>query len=172
MPHNYTATGVRAAIEADVAILRYLSWFVEIFPGAKNLSLSDCVEEFSKLMMLQLDMKIEADNLEKFRENFRCGTAESGNSTIDIEYIMRYLQGVFRGNMESISRQRVTFPKPLRPFVTRDILVESYEPGRSISETTADMNDVQLRREIATVGLDAILKMVFEDNFIHAGEKQ
>lgn len=170
MPPYYAVTGVRAAIEADVAILRYLGWLVEIFPGAENLSLSDCVEEFSKLMMLQLDMKLEADNLERFRENFRCVATESGNSTIDSENIMRYLQRIFGGNKDTMRSQKVTFPQPFRPLVTTNILVESYEPGRSISETTADMNDVQLRKEIATAGLDAILKMVFEDNFIHAGE--
>ena len=163
---------MRAAIEADVAILRYLGWFVEIFPGAENLSLSDCVEEFSNLMMQQLDMKLEAENLEKFRENFRCETPESGSSTISREYIMQYIQNIFKGKKDSFSGQRVTFPKPFRPYVTTNILVESFEPGRSILETTNYMNDVELRRNIATAGLDAILKMVFEDNFIHAGEKQ
>lgn len=161
---------MRAAIEADVAILRYLGWFVEIFPGAENLSLSDCVEEFSNLMMQQLDMRLEADNLEKFRKNFQCEKPESGSFTISSEYIMQYLQNIFKGKKDSFSGQRVTFPKPFRPYVTTNILVESFEPGRSILETTNYMNDVQLRRDIATAGLDAILKMVFEDNFIHAGE--
>lgn len=44
----------------------------------------------------QIDLRFEARNIERFRDNFR-----------DVDY--------------------VKFPTPLRPFVTRTILVETFE---------------------------------------------
>lgn len=46
--------------------------------------------------LFQIDLRFEAKNIERFRDNFR-----------DVEY--------------------VKFPTPLRPFVTRTILVETFE---------------------------------------------
>lgn len=46
--------------------------------------------------LFQIDLRFEATNIERFRDNFR-----------DVEY--------------------VKFPTPLRPFVTRTILVETFE---------------------------------------------
>lgn len=45
---------------------------------------------------MQIDLRFEAQNIEKFQKNFK-----------DLEY--------------------VKFPTPLRPFVTRSVLVETYE---------------------------------------------
>lgn len=38
-----------------------------------------------------------------------------------------------------------------------------------MTDNKSETDNRRLRRDIATAGLDAILKMVFEDNFIHAG---
>lgn len=167
--------GVKEAIEADVTILRYLSWLVEIVPGMTNLALSECVEEFSSLMMLQLDMKIEADNLDKFRQNFRTRSSSTTDSDSESSYQSMMRNFLPMSISEFIlgpnnSLRRIAFPEPLRPFVSPDILVESYEAGDQISDILDKMENKKLRRDIATAGLDAILKMVFEDNFIHAGE--
>lgn len=51
------------------------------------------------LLWLQIDLRFEARNMEKFKNNFK-----------DLEY--------------------VKFPTPLRPFVTRTVLVETYEVGK------------------------------------------
>lgn len=59
--------------------------------------LEDC-NYFSDLteLLFQIDLRFEARNIERFRENFR-----------DVDY--------------------VKFPTPLQPFVTRAILVETFE---------------------------------------------
>lgn len=59
--------------------------------------LEDC-NYFSDLteLLFQIDLRFEARNIERFRENFR-----------DVDY--------------------VKFPTPLQPFVTRTILVETFE---------------------------------------------
>lgn len=160
-------------------ILRCLSSMVELIPGTKYFSLSDCVEEFSSLMLLQLDMTLEADNLDKLRRNFLISSVESERQQETSENkILDFLKSSFypssplaSGLIDRLrSSRRVTFPEPKRPFVSTNILVESYEEGRPISEILDQMSNKTLRRDIATAGLDAVLKMVFIDNFIHAGE--
>ncbi len=48
------------------------------------------------ISLMQIDLRFEAQNIEKFQKNFK-----------DLQY--------------------VKFPTPLRPFVTRAVLVETYE---------------------------------------------
>lgn len=102
------------------------SWLLHCLPGLKWLSLYEIVEEFEKLMtkqvgivrpsclkwsllfssfssliyeinsLFQIDLRFEARNIERFRENFR-----------NVDY--------------------VKFPTPLQPFVTRTVLVETFE---------------------------------------------
>lgn len=48
------------------------------------------------MFLFQIDLRFEAENIERFRHNFR-----------DVDF--------------------VKFPTPLRPFVTRNILVETFE---------------------------------------------
>jgi predicted unusual protein kinase regulating ubiquinone biosynthesis (AarF/ABC1/UbiB family) len=178
--------GVRESIEADIKLLKFLSWLIEsIVPGARDsFALSDCTEEFASLMTSQLDLNIEANNLDMFRAHF--------------------------SSPHQWRKARVTFPQPVRPYVSRDVLIETFEAGRLISDllqeeaivTLADVaainvtaesakritrdaaadppgervgiaNDAalhkELRKELATEVLNTLLKMVFEDNFVHAG---
>ena len=62
----------------------------------------------------------------------------------------------------------IGFPQPIFPFATTNALVESFCEGILVSELFN--GDVQLRADIAKLGLHAILKMIFDDNFIHAGK--
>ena len=169
--------GVKAAIVADVTILRFLSWLVETVPGTENFSLVDCVEEFSSLMMLQLDMKLEADNLDRFRHNFKLSKetqtqTQTQPATSLFDSVLESISSIVQKSVSVIAvpKGKVTFPQPVWPYVTTSVLVETYEPGRQISDILDELTNKKLRREIATAGLDAILKMVFEDNFIHAGK--
>ena len=167
--------GVKAAIVADVTILRFLSWLVETVPGTENFSLVDCVEEFSSLMMLQLDMKLEADNLDRFRHNFKLSKETQTHTqpaTSLFDSVLESISSIVQKSVSVIAvpKGKVTFPQPVWPYVTTSVLVETYEPGRQISDILDELTNKKLRKEIATAGLDAILKMVFEDNFIHAGK--
>nr|XP_056703098.1 uncharacterized aarF domain-containing protein kinase 2 [Euleptes europaea] len=62
----------------------------------------------------------------------------------------------------------VKFPVPLRPFVTRNILVETFEAAEPVSQYLHTEVKMALRQKLAKMGMDMLLKMVFVDNFVHA----
>ncbi|CAL8375877.1 unnamed protein product [Arctogadus glacialis] len=128
--------GVRGQVEIDLMLMRAGGWLLHLLPGLKWLSLPEIVDEFEKLMTKQIDLRFEATNIEKFRENFQ-----------DVEY--------------------VKFPTPLRPFVTRSILVETFEESEPISNYLRPEVPVHVKQRIARMGIETLLKMVFVDNFVH-----
>nr|XP_046251409.1 uncharacterized aarF domain-containing protein kinase 2 [Scatophagus argus] len=128
--------GVRRQVEMDLLLMKAGSWLLQCLPGLKWLSLCEVVEEFEMLMTKQIDLRFEARNIERFRENFR-----------EVDY--------------------VKFPTPLRPFVTRTILVETFEESEPISNYLSADIPQEVKQRIARMGVDTILKMVFVDNFVH-----
>ncbi|XP_077567282.1 putative aarF domain-containing protein kinase 2 [Stigmatopora nigra] len=129
--------GLRRQVEMDLLLMKTASFLLHRFPGLKWISLPEIVAEFEKLMTKQIDLRFEAKNIERFRENFR-----------NIDY--------------------VKFPTPLRPFVTRTILVETFEESEPISNYLGPETPPQVKEKIARMGVEALLKMVFVDNFVHA----
>ncbi|XP_056138201.1 uncharacterized aarF domain-containing protein kinase 2 isoform X2 [Lampris incognitus] len=128
--------GIRRQVEIDLLLMRAGSWFLHCLPGLKWLSLPEIVEEFEKLMTKQIDLRFEARNIERFRENFK-----------DVDF--------------------VKFPTPLRPFITRTILVETFEESEPISHYLSSEVPEEVKRRIARMGVETLLKMVFVDNFVH-----
>ncbi|XP_035681339.1 uncharacterized aarF domain-containing protein kinase 2-like isoform X1 [Branchiostoma floridae] len=61
----------------------------------------------------------------------------------------------------------IRFPKPIRPYVRRDILVETFEDGEPITNFMTDDNSECLKAKLAEMGIEALLKMIFVDNFVH-----
>ncbi|KAG5418696.1 hypothetical protein I9W82_003414 [Candida metapsilosis] len=130
---------VEININRDLKIMKFFADFINIIPTMEWLSLPDEVEQFSILMRLQLDLRIEALNLAKFRDNFK--------SSLDIH-----------------------FPKPYLSFTTRDVLVEEYIYAIPLSKmlSLSENFGKNLSKEISDKGLDAFLKMLILDNFVHA----
>ena len=94
--------------------------------------------EFAQLLLMQLDLTIEAHNLDKFRRNFDPNTSA------------------------------ITFPEPMRPFVSTDVLVESYVEGTPFHLWASAHNPPETsRRRVCSEGVDAVIKMIFIDNFVH-----
>ncbi|KAJ3194875.1 hypothetical protein HK101_001705 [Irineochytrium annulatum] len=63
--------GVARQIEADLVIMGTVaSWMDALVPGFKWLSLPDEVNMFKTMMLGQMDMRVEAANLDQFRKNF------------------------------------------------------------------------------------------------------
>ncbi|KTG38828.1 hypothetical protein cypCar_00013408 [Cyprinus carpio] len=85
---------------------------------------------------IKIDLRFEAQNIEKFQKNFK-----------DLQY--------------------VKFPTPLRPFVTRTVMVETYEESEPISTYLSSDVPEGIKQRIARMGVDLLLKMVFVDNFVH-----
>lgn len=130
---------VELKINRDLKIMKFFANVINIIPTMEWLSLPDEVEQFSILMRLQLDLRIEALNLAKFRENFK-------------------------------SRLDIHFPKPYLNFTTRDVLVEEYIHAIPLSKllSLSENYGKNLSKEVSDKGLDAFLKMLILDNFVHA----
>lgn len=151
-----THPGVKQSIVADIELMRTISSTLEYWiPSIKQVSLCDSVEEFAKIMIEQVDMVFEARALDTFRQNFN----KMDSSTKFMNMIMHQSTGY-----------NVIFPEPIFEYTTEDVLVETYEEGVLIRDYIKVCAEKE-KKLIAKIGLDAIFKMIFLDNFIHAGEE-
>lgn len=64
--------------------------------------------------------------------------------------------------------REVSFPVPLYPLVTPAVLVETFEPGRHISEYVERGPGAPFNSELAIIGARTMLRMMLVDSFIHA----
>lgn len=130
---------VEIKINRDLKIMKFFANLINMIPTMEWLSLPDEVEQFSILMRLQLDLRIEGLNLARFRNNFK-------------------------------KRLDIHFPKPYLNFTTRDVLVEEYIHAIPMSKllSLSDNYGKNLSKEVSDKGLDAFLKMLILDNFVHA----
>ncbi|XP_077280544.1 putative aarF domain-containing protein kinase 2 [Temnothorax americanus] len=63
--------GIKGQLKKDIAIMRGLSKCATHFiPKLRWLSLTDCIDEFARIMEDQIDMRLEASNLARFSANF------------------------------------------------------------------------------------------------------
>ncbi|PIL31793.1 hypothetical protein GSI_06497 [Ganoderma sinense ZZ0214-1] len=88
---------VSKMINRDLSIMSFFANVITLFPGMQWISLPEEVKVFGEMMHEQLDLRIEADNLAKFENNF------AGR------------------------KLPVSFPRPLRVWSTPNMLVEEYE---------------------------------------------
>lgn len=130
---------VEVKINRDLKIIGFFANVINIIPTMEWLSLPDEVAQFLMLMRLQLDLRIEGLNLAKFRYNFK-------------------------------NRLDMHFPKPFLNFTTRNVLVEQYIHAIPMSKLLLleDNYGKNLSKEVSDKGLDAFLKMLILDNFVHA----
>jgi aarF domain-containing kinase len=70
-------------------------------------------------------------------------------------------------NQNFASWRQVSFPKPIDHLVQPAVLVETFEEGASISKFL-ETDNAYVRRTIADLGCKALLKMMLNDNFVHA----
>ncbi|XP_048196300.1 uncharacterized aarF domain-containing protein kinase 2 [Perognathus longimembris pacificus] len=83
---------------------------------------------------------------------------------VDLRYEAQNLEH-FQRNFENVTSVR--FPTPLRPFVAREVLVETYEESVPVSSYQQAGIPDALKRKIARLGINMLLKMIFVDNFVH-----
>jgi aarF domain-containing kinase len=136
--------GIKGSIQADIDIMKFVAYMIETVPSLQNFAIMDSVEEFATFMLSQLNFRNEGVNLEKFRKNFRVEEIEKSGLA-----------------------PKVNFPKPFMDFASENVLVESFDDGVLVSALFDE--DKELRKEVADIALHALLKMVFDDNFIHGG---
>ena len=63
--------------------------------------------------------------------------------------------------------RNVIFPRVLRPYVSKSVIVETFEEGVSLSDFMK-LERTREHRVAANLGLKAFYKMLIYDNFIHA----
>lgn len=88
---------VHRTIGRDIKIMSFFARLINAFPGAEWLSFPEEVDVFAEMMFSQLDLRNEADNLDRFEKNF----------------------------MKRDSP--ISFPRPLIEFTSKEILIEEYE---------------------------------------------
>lgn len=116
-------------IARDLKIMSIFAHALGLLPGFQWLSLPEEVAVFGKMMREQLDLRIEADNLIEFDRRF---------------------QG---------RKLPVTFPRPLKIWSTKDILVEEYENALPL-ELFMKNGGGPYNFVLAEIGLDAFLVSV------------
>ncbi|KAM6203068.1 putative aarF domain-containing protein kinase 2 [Rhynchocyon petersi] len=84
---------------------------------------------------------------------------------VDLRYEAQNLEH-FQRNFQNVGGVR--FPTPLRPLVSRDVLVETFEESVPVSRYQQTEVPEELKRQIAQLGIRMLLKMIFVDNFVHA----
>ena len=87
----------------------------------------------------QIDLRIEAENLDFFLENFK------GTDT----------------------QRFATFPQPIRPYVSALVLVEEFVEGRTLTDSYIETLPQDLRTHLAGVGMDTYMKFLLRDNWLH-----
>ncbi|EGG03438.1 uncharacterized protein MELLADRAFT_90167 [Melampsora larici-populina 98AG31] len=127
---------VSKTISRDLKIMRFFANIINFFPGAEWLSFPEEVEVFGDLMKSQIDLRLEANNLERFEKFF--------------EY-----------------RKTVSFPRPLKSYSTKEVLVEEFEDALPLKLFLKDGGG-PFDHRISDIGLDAFLHMLLIDNFVHA----
>lgn len=135
---------VAVTVERDLSIMHFFAQVISYLPTMEWLSLPGEVAAFGEMMRQQMDLRIEASNLDIFRQNFA--------NSADIK-----------------------FPKPYIEYSSRKVLVEEFisaipmpkflnnSGGKGGPGTSEGMD-----KRISSKGLDAFLKMLLLDNFIHA----
>ncbi|KAJ4287069.1 hypothetical protein N0V88_007763 [Collariella sp. IMI 366227] len=141
VPSSYVAVkvqhpGVERTVRRDLRIMRFFATLLNSIPTIEWLSLPDEVDQFGDMMKLQLDLRIEAANLTRFRKNFK-------------------------------DRTTAWFPFPYNEVCTRSVLIEEFAHGIPLADFIANGGGV-FQEDIASEGLDAFLRMLLLDNFVHA----
>jgi aarF domain-containing kinase len=169
---------VKRRIQQDLTLLQTLVNSLEYWvPSLQQISLVESVQEFADMMLKQVDMHYEAKNLQRFHTNFQSTSSSSSlstsfnssNSTTISSTVpsLLSLTQTLSNRLFSTWNTKVQFPIPYLQYTNEDILVESYEHGILLRDFIAQ-STVEERQLIGDIGLNAICKMVFLDNFIHA----
>ena len=146
---------VRETVAQDMELLSFVSRNLErLVPRLRYLALGDTTDEFSRLLLAQLDMRTEADNLDRMAEIF--GLDSNGNGTEST-----WWPGPARP-------KGILFPRPQRQFVSEDVLVETFIDGSPINDPiNVARHGEEVLQTIIGVGSKAVLEMLLVHNFVH-----
>lgn len=128
---------VEELVARDLKIMSAFASFINAIPTMEWLSLPGEVATFGTMMRSQLDLRLEAENLRTFNEQFA-------------------------------KDDDVSFPQPYMEVSTRQLLVEEMVVGVSMEKVLKYARNDVFDKRVAALGLDAFLKMLLLNNFIHS----
>ena len=123
----------------DFYVLLKIAKWLEAIPklNLEYLSLRDTVRQFRDIMLPQLDLTLEAGHLKRFNRNFA-------------------------------NDDQVSFPQPMDDLTTTQILVETFVDGTPIIKyTKPGFATYDAKKQLAYLGLQTTLKMIFLHDFVH-----
>lgn len=130
--------GIVPKIEADLRILRQLAKLVELeFAEIRRYQPTRMVDEFARSLMRELDLGIEARNVERFRQHFA-------------------------------EQPTIVIPNIYWRWTNSILNVQSYIDGIPGNNLLAVDEAGLDRRQLASDGADAVLKMILIDGYFHA----
>jgi predicted unusual protein kinase regulating ubiquinone biosynthesis (AarF/ABC1/UbiB family) len=134
--------GVQNEIYYDLKILNIFTRLLTKFISKETfqwLNIEDNIQSFTKNMLLQTNLMIETKNLQIFEKNFQ-----------------KYKANIRFPHVDS------SLP------ATKDILFQTYENGQLLNEFMETCQDTKIRKQLAYLGVNAYLKMLFVDNFVRS----
>lgn len=127
-------------VNRDLKIMSFFANAIDMVPTMEWLSLPNEVENFSILMRLQLDLRIECLNLSRFNENFKGS-----------------IQVKFPKGFQEFSSRDVLFEEYIHGF-----------PMEQFLNVKDQLKDVELCQKVSNPFIDAFLQMLILDDFVHA----
>lgn len=131
---------VEKQISRDLKLMKFFANTINMIPTMEWLSLPSEVENFSILMNLQLDLRIECLNLSRFNSNFK------DNPTIK-----------FPKGFQNLCSRNVLFEEYIHGF-----------PMKLFLEIKDDVDYIDLYKKVSDPFINAFLQMLILDNFVHA----
>ena len=131
---------VKSTIDTDLNLFLTIAAGLESFPSFKYWSLADALTEFTTLMYDQMDMRKEAHNLHRLRDNFK-----SNPSVTFPEPVNAYVS-------EDVLVEEYVHGESISNYIAMDDAMAP--PG--------------LRQKLAALSLSSFLQMLITHNFAHA----
>lgn len=150
---------VEELVDVDLRVMRTWARILGWLPPFSAFAPRQVLEEFAHALWRQLDLRIEAANNRRFRENF-VGDAEVTFPALVDELCTRRVLC-----MEFVHGRRILDPEP-----AHGADVEESDEGEVGADPggTDEAAEASRREQLAKLGYRMILQMVFEHGFVHA----
>jgi aarF domain-containing kinase len=158
---------VREHIVKDFIVMKWVADFAEKVLGMQWLNLSESLSQFSGTIASQTRLDVEGWHLYLFNRNFRKWRDVSFPRPIVVtESVL--VESFEHG--ETVSKYAKIMPKAVRKAKDRMVRINGGTPSSSSPETFAEgsVARLELAHFIVCRGEDIYLKMLLEDNLMHA----
>jgi aarF domain-containing kinase len=174
---------VRKDIDTDMDIIRHIiRWIQYVNPGIQKqcryLNIDGVLDEFQKLLKLQMDLRYEARNLQRFQENFAHDPViqfpqllyhNHPSSSSSLLSSSTKKNTASTTNTPASSNQKSSTSSTLLYPPNENVLIETYCDGIPILKYCREnhISNAQQLTKLCYHGIRAVCQMIFLDNFVH-----